>query len=132
MIQRDILAQFDSKLSKLGLNPETYKEKIKEYSSSLGLQDIDNRFLKPEKFLELCKLLSITPRKLYDKYYSYIFSDYGKGLLQFRENHNLTQKQFAKVSNISPVDIGLFEKGNKFPTRSQYLKLKEVLKKHGK
>ena len=130
MIQRYILSQFSNKLSKLNLNYETYNKKIKEYSISLTLQDIDNKCLRPAKFLKFCELLGITPRKLYDKYYSYVFSNYGNNIIQFRQSHNLTQKQFAKIVNISPVDIGFFEKGLTYPTRDQCKKLKEVLQKY--
>lgn len=130
MINKYLLTQFGIKLAKL--IPETYKYKVRGYSNSLTLQDFDNIYLKPSKFPELCELLAITPKKLYDKYYSFVFSNYGKALVQYREANNLSQKQFARISNISPVDIGFFERGTKYPTRQQYIKLKEVLEKHAK
>jgi hypothetical protein len=127
-----MLAQFNNKLCKLGLNPETYKDEIKKYSASLTLQDIDSKCLKPDKFIEFCDTLIIKPRKLYDKYYSFVFSNYRKTLVQLREENNINQKQLAKILCISPVYLGLFEKSFKYPTRAQYLKLKEVLKEHAK
>jgi len=127
-MQRYMLSQFSDKLLELGLDIEVTKDKIKNFSNPLTLQDFDSECLKPERFLELCKFLEVSPLKLYDEYYSLIFSNYGRALLKFREKNNLTQKNCAKILKISPVDIGLFEKGLKYPTRAQSLKLKEPLK----
>lgn len=41
--------------------------------------------------------------------------------------HCLNQKSFAKKLNMSPADIGKFEKKLKYPTRMQYKKIMEVL-----
>jgi hypothetical protein len=123
-----MLSQFSSKLLKLGLDVEVSKNKIKDFSASLTLQDFDIECLAPERFFGFCEFLEVSPRRLYDKYYSFVFSPYGRALMQYRGERNLTQKQFAKILKISPVDLGLFEKSLKHPTRHQYLKLKEVIK----
>jgi hypothetical protein len=128
VIQRYLLSQFSPKLLKLGLDEEVSKSKIKSFSAYLTLQDFDIECLVPERFLGFCEFIEVSPRRLYDKYYSFVFSPYGKELIQFRGELNLTQKQFAKMLRISPVDLGLFEKRLKYPTRHQYLKLKEVLR----
>lgn len=96
------------------------------------MNDFDNKLLKPDKFFELCKLLNIAPQKLYDEYYSFVFSNFGEAMLNFRKKINLSQKQLAKIISISPVDLGYFERQFNYPSRAQYLKLKEVLKKYAK
>lgn len=103
---------------------------LKEYAASLRMQDFDDKLLKPDKFIELCELLGVPPKKLRDKYYSFVFSNFGETLLDFRKQINLTQKQLAKIIGISPVDLGFFEKNLKYPSRVQYLKIKEVLKEY--
>lgn len=123
-----MLYQFSDKLLELGMDIEAFKSKIKDFSTSLTSQDFDNECLSPERFLEFCEFLEVSPRELHDKYYSFVFSHFERALMQFREENTLTQKQFGKILKISPVDIGLFEKGLKYPTRDQYLKLKEALK----
>jgi DNA-binding XRE family transcriptional regulator len=125
-----MLYQFSEKLLELGVDIEAFKSKIRDFSNSLTSQDFDNECLSPEKFLEFCEFLEVSSRELHDKYYSFVFSHFGRALVQFREENNLTQKQFGKILKISPVDIGLFEKGLKYPTREQYLKLEEVLNEH--
>jgi len=132
VFQRYILSQFSGKLLGLGFDIEVAKEKIKTFSNSLTLQDFDNKCLKFKNFLGFCEFLEVSPLKLCDKYYSFISSPYGRTLLEFRQENNLTQKKCAKVLKISPVDIGFFEKGLTYPTRRQYLKLKEALKKYAK
>lgn len=96
------------------------------------IQDFDNKLLKPEKFIKLCELFLVPPKKMYDKYYSFVFSRYGETLLDFRMKNNLNQKQLAKIIGISPVDLRFFEKGFKYTSRVQYLKIKEVLKEYAK
>lgn len=103
---------------------------IEEYAVSLRMQDFDNKLLKPKEFLGLCELLGVPSKKMYDKYYFFVFSRYGETLLDFRMKNNLNQKQLAKIIGISPVDLGFFEKEFKYPSRVQYLKIKEVLKKY--
>jgi ribosome-binding protein aMBF1 (putative translation factor) len=89
---------------------------------------MDSNFLKPEKLIELCRLLDISPKNLYDKYYNFVLSNYGEVLVNYRKKNRLNQKQFAKLLSISPVDLSLFERKLKYPTRNLYAKLKEVLK----
>ena len=128
MMQRYMLSQFSDKLLELGLDIEFAKDMIKAFSYSLKLQDFDDECLKFERFLEFCEFIKVLPSQLYDEYYFFIFTDYGRALMQYREENNLTQKKCAKILKISPADIGFFENGLKNPTRTQYLKLKETLK----
>lgn len=132
MMQRYMLSQFSVKLLELGLNIEFAKDMIKAFSYSLTFQDFDNKCLKFERFLEFCEFIKVLPSQLYDEYYFFIFTDYGIALAKFRNENNLTQKKYAKMLKISPVDIGLFEKCLKHPTREQYLKIKEVLAQYAK
>lgn len=90
-------------------------------------QDLDNSYLKPNIFLQFCKELNINPKQLYDEYYSFIFSDCGNMLHQFRVNYHLNQKQLAELLSLSPSDIGLFEKSKKYQSRIQYKKIVAVL-----
>ena len=123
-----MLSQFSNKLLGLGLDIEFCKDKIKSYSTSITLQDFDNDCLKFERFLKFCDYIEISPSQLFDNYYRFVSSNYGKALVQYRVENNLSQKQCAKILKISPVDIGLFENGLKYPTRKQYLKLRDELK----
>ena len=133
MVQRYMLSQFSYKLLELGLDIVFAKDMIKAFSYSLTFQDFDNKCLKFERFLEFCEFIKVLPSQLCDdKYYGFVLSSYGKTLVKFRQENNLTQKKCAKILKISPVDIGLFEKRLKHPTREQYLKIKEVLTQYAK
>ena len=123
-----MLSQFSDKLLGLGLDIEFCKDKIKSFSTSITLQEFDNDCLNFETFFKFCEFIEVSPSQLCDNYYRFVSSNYGRALVQYRVENNLSQKQCAKVLKISPVDIGLFEKGLKYPTRRQYLKLKHELK----
>ena len=127
-MQHYMLSQFSVKLFELGLDIEVSKDKIKLFTTSLTLQDFDNNYLRIDKFIKFCEFLEVSHLQLCDEYYRFILSSYGKDLVKFRQENHLSQKQCAKFLKISPTDIGLFEKGLKYPTRNQYLKLKGELK----
>ena len=127
-MQRYILSQFSTKLFELGIDIEVAKDKIKVFSNSLILQDFDNKCLRFDKFIEFCEFLEVSHLQLCDEYYRFILTSYGKSLVKFRQVNKLTQKKCAKILKMSPVDICSFERGLKYPTRAQYLKLKKILK----
>jgi predicted transcriptional regulator len=110
-------------LLQLNVSRDDLKNAIRELSQTLDYKDFDNKFLKPKSFKKLCNLLDISPNRLYDGYYSFIFSDYSKILIKARQERNLNQKQLSKILNISPVDFGMFERSQKYPSRNQYKKL---------
>lgn len=113
----------------MGIAPEIYRKQIRDYSTSLSVHDFESGLLKPGKLEDFCTFLSVNPEALYDDYYSFVFSDYGKTLIKFRANKEYNQKQMGFYCGISPAHIGLFENYKKFPTRAQFQKIIEVLKK---
>ena len=127
-MQRYMLSQFSTKLFELGLDIEVTKDKIKVFSNSLILHDFDNRCLRFDKFIKFCEFIEVSHLQLCDEYYRFLLSSYGKALVKFRQENKLTQKKCAKILKMSPVDICFFERSLKYPTRAQYLKLKEILK----
>lgn len=128
IIQKNIFAQFSKTLSKAKFKTEEMESIIKSFSSNLTLDDFDNKCLKPDIFIELCGQLNVNPIKLYDQYYSFVFSDYSHILNQYAIQHHLNQKQLSKKLRLSSNDIGLFEKSMKYPSRHQYKKIMKVLK----
>ena len=89
----------------------------------------DENYLKPADFIDFCCLINITPYKLYDDYYKFVLgTNYSRIIFENRSSLNLTQKELAKISSLSPVTIGYFENKLSYPTRKQYRQLKEVLK----
>jgi DNA-binding XRE family transcriptional regulator len=123
------MKQFKGRLITLGMKEEYMKDTLQSFSHNLTLSDFDGGYLKPQQFFEFCSYIYINPKKLYDSYYSYVFSDYGSAFIKFRKKHNLTQKQLASIIRVSPVDLGLFEKGIRYPTRCQFSKISRVLMK---
>ena len=123
-----MLSQFSTKLDELKIDIEFTKNKIEIFSSSLILNDFDNKCLRFDKFIKFCEFLEVSHLQLCDEYYRFILSSYGKDLIKFRQENNLTQKKCAKILKMSPVDICSFERSLTYPSRAQYLKLKEILK----
>ena len=91
--------------------------------------EFDEGYLKPPNFIKFCDTIQVPPKKLYDKYYRCVLSkNYSKILLNHRLSLILNQKEFAKLSSLSPVTIGLIENNKKYPSRSQFTKIIEVIK----
>ncbi|MDU4892368.1 MAG: helix-turn-helix transcriptional regulator [Clostridium sp.] len=119
-------AKYLSLTRKLGLEDEVFEDKLNLFLNS-NVIALDEGFLKLNDFLKFCELLQIQPGKLSDDYYNFVQSNYGMKIYNCRISLGLNQKQFAKLINISPVNIYKFESQVKYPNRTQYEKLKEVL-----
>ena len=91
--------------------------------------DFDCGFLKPKDFKNFCSLLQIDFKYLCDDYYAFVLiKDYPQIILNNRLYLNLSQKELAAQCKISPTTIGKLEIKLRYPSRIQYLKLKEVMK----
>lgn len=122
---KNILNQFSSSPS--NIVDENSLTIIREFSRNITLSDFDEGFLKPEPFFELCKKLSLPPEIIKDKYYLFTLSEFPQNIYEYRKRNKFSQKHAAKLVGISPIDINKFERGLKFPSRSQYEKLTTFL-----
>lgn len=126
MIKDHLKAKYLSLTRKLGIEDEIFEDKLNLFLDSNEVT-LDEGFLELNDFLKFCELLQIQSNKLSDDYYNFIQSDYGRKIYNCRLSLKLNQKEFAKLTTISPVDIYKFESQVKAPNRTQYKKLKEVL-----
>lgn len=126
VIKDHLKAKYLSLTRKLGIEDEVFEDKLNLFLDSNDVT-LDEGFLKLNDFLKFCELLEIQPCKLSDDYYNFIQSDYGRKVYNCRITLGLNQKQFASLIKLSPVSIYKFESQLKYPNRTQYLKLKEVL-----
>lgn len=126
IVKDQLKAKYLSLTRKLGLEDEVFEDKLNLFLNS-NVIALDEGFLKLNDFLKFCELLQIQPGKLSDDYYNFVQSNYGMKIYNCRISLGLNQKQFAKLINISPVNIYKFESQVKYPNRTQYEKLKEVL-----
>ncbi|HEX3029694.1 MAG TPA: helix-turn-helix transcriptional regulator, partial [Clostridia bacterium] len=69
---------------------------------------------------KICNAIGIEPELVYDEYLSFIASDYGTTIRDFREKHKLTHKKFGTLIGIHPKVTGRWEKGKSKPTRASY------------
>jgi len=126
-----IYQKYFDKASALGVTSENFYEGVTRFINENPNLEFDEEFLKPPDFLEFCSLIKIEPKKLYDKYYRFVLSkNYSKIILDYRTSLNMSQKEFAKLIKLSPVTIGLLENNKKYPTRAQFFKLDNVMKKN--
>lgn len=113
----------------LGVTLEEFYEGVNQFISENQDLEFDEELLKPNDFLEFCRLIKVNPKKLYDKYYRFVLSkNYSKIILNYRNSLNMSQKEFAKLVKLSPVTIGLMENNKKYPTRLQFSNLNDVIK----
>ncbi len=91
------------------------------------VDSFDEAYLKPNELVRLCDELHISPKIFYDKYYKFIFSNYGKKILKWRNKNNLSQKKAAKLLKVSPVSICSWERNLSYPSRSQYIQISILL-----
>lgn len=126
IMKEKIKSQFSSTISNLGFSEENFNARVTLFIDSKEIT-FDDEFLSLNDFLMFCETLGIEPAALCDNYYSFILSDYGNKIYTCRTASGLNQKQFAKLTKISPVDIYKFESKIKYPNRNQYEKLKELL-----
>ncbi|MBZ9684985.1 hypothetical protein G9F72_001245 [Clostridium estertheticum] len=110
------------------IEQDKINDTIELVCNSCTLESLDDIFLRPEILESICTNSNLSPSIFYDDYYSFIFSDYSTKILDWRQNKKITQKKAAKILKISPVDIGDWERKLSYPSRYQFIKLKEVIK----
>ena len=116
------------KVSTLGVTLEEFYNSINIFLSENPKLEFDEGYLKPPDFIKFCDLIQVPPKKLYDKYYRFILSkNFSKIILNHRLSLNLNQKEFAKLTKLSPVTIGLIENNKKSPTRKQFFQLMNLI-----
>ena len=117
------------KASALGVTLEEFYNAINIFLSENPKLEFDEGYLKLPDFINFCNLIQVPPKKLYDKYYRFILSkNFSQIILNHRLSLNLNQKEFAKLTKLSPVTIGLIENNKKYPTRKQFSQLMNVIK----
>ena len=117
----NIYEKYFDKASALGVTLEKFYQGVNIFLDSHPKLSFDEGYLRPADFLEFCNLINVSPNKLYDKYYRFVLSkNYSEIILKHRQSLNLNQKEFAKLSKLSPVTIGYFENKKKYPTRKQF------------
>ena len=90
------------------------------FITSFSLNSFDEGYLKPDSLIKFCKHISINQNLFYDNYYKFVFSSYDKAILNWRNLNNLSQKQAAKLLQVSPVSICSWERQLSYPTRIQF------------
>ena len=112
-----------------GISFEQFYHSTKALIENTKNLDFDCGFLKHKDFKSLCSLLNTDFKYLCDEYYEFVLiKDYPQIILNNRISLNLSQKELATQCKISPVTIGKLENKLRYPSRIQYLKLKEVMK----
>ena len=90
------------------------------FTTVFNLDDFDEGYLKPDSLIKFCNYISIHPKLFYDDYYKFVFSSYDKAILNWRNSNNLSQKQAAKLLQVSPVSICSWERLLTYPSRYQF------------
>ena len=112
-----------------GITFEQFYHSTKALIESTKNLDFDCGFLKPKDFKNFCSLLEIDFKYICDEYYEFVLiKDYPQIILNNRISLNLSQKELAAQCKISPVTIGKLENKLRYPSRVQFLKLKEVMR----
>ena len=125
----NLYEKYFDKASALGVTLEGFYHGVNIFLDNNPKLKFDEGYLRPPDFLGFCTLIKLSPNKLYDKYYRFVLSkNYSKIILNHRLSLNLNQKEFAKLSRLSPVTIGYLEKKKKYPTRKQFFQLMNVIK----
>lgn len=115
-------------INKLGYSADFIEERLDYFFDRYKNIRFDEEYLTPLDFIRLCYTFNLPYIKLCDEYYKFVFStNFNKILLNKRKQLHLNQKELAKITKISPVDIYKFEIKLKYPTRSQYERLKKTL-----
>lgn len=124
----NLYEKYFNKASALGVTLVQFYNAINIFLNKNQNLEFDEGYLRPHDFLEFCTLIKVPPKKLYDKYYRFVLSkNYSDIILNYRHSSNLNQKEFAKLSKLSPVTIGFLESNKKYPTRKQYSQLSRLL-----
>lgn len=96
------------------------------FITSFNLDSLDEGYLKPNLLISFCNYISVSPRKFYDSYYKFIFSNYDKKIIKWRSENNLSQRNAAKLLKVSPVSICSWEKKSSYPSRLQFSMISKV------
>ncbi|WP_288221621.1 helix-turn-helix domain-containing protein [uncultured Clostridium sp.] len=124
----NLYEKYFDKASALGVTLEEFYHEVNIFLDKNQKLEFDEGHLRPPDFLEFCTLIKVAPKKLYDKYYRFVLGkDFSKIILNNRLSLNLNQKEFAKLTRLSPVTIGYLENNKKYPTRKQYSQLSRLL-----
>lgn len=122
-----MLRQFYDKLASFGFTKEEMKIKFTYILKHISIDDFDDEKLIPNKLSLISNEFKVNISLLFDDYYSFIFSNYSRLILNYRATLKLTQKVLARNLNMSPVDVCKFEHKQKYPSRMQHKKIMEVL-----
>lgn len=124
----NLYEKYFDKASALGVTLEDFYQGVNIFLVNHPKLIFDEGYLRPPEFLEFCNLIKVSPKKLYDKYYRFALSkNYSEIIINCRHSLNLNQKNFAKLTKLSPVTIGYLENKKKYPTRKQYYQLCKLL-----
>ena len=124
----NLYEKYFNKSYALGVTLEEFYHGVNIFLNENPELKFDEIYLRPPDFLKFCNLINVPPRKLYDKYYRFVLGkDFSKIILNYRLSLNLSQKEFAMLSRLSPVTIGYLENNKKYPTRKQYSQLIRLL-----
>ena len=113
----------EDRLAALGIRRDRIDKAINIMASGVTPRDFDESHLITTKLVELCKLLKIDPKVLFDEYDRFIQNNYSDTILKYRRINNLSQKDLAKVLSVSPTYILKWETKRTFPSRKQYRNL---------
>ncbi|MFU7515778.1 helix-turn-helix transcriptional regulator [Clostridium sp. HCS.1] len=120
----NLYEKYFDKASALGVTLEEFYHGVNIFLNKNQNLEFDEGYLRPHDFLEFCTLIKVPPKKLYDKYYRFVLGkDFSNIILNHRLSFNFNQKEFAKLTRLSPVTIGLIENNKKYPTRKQFYQL---------
>lgn len=125
-----IKESIQGKLVSLGLKIDVINKATDIMAHDVTGKDFDEEHLVPLKLIELCKLLNIEPKQVYDDYYEFVLSNYNDFILKFREQNNLSQKKLAKLLSVSPTYILSWEAKASFPDRKHYRRLVKLFKEY--
>lgn len=123
-----LYSSYAIKFNDLGIDFSDFYFKLDKFIEDNSSLDLDCNYLKPKDFVNLCDFMNIGYDVAYDDYYEFVLlKDYSTILLNARYSLNLSQKELAKIVNLSPVSICAFENKILYPTRKQYDQLKSFL-----
>lgn len=105
----------------------TYSKLINEINSivnDISFSNFDDNHLLPEDVIKLSQRLSLSLKYFFDDYYKYIFLNCSSQLRNWRNNNKINIKKAASILAVSPTDLSNWENKKSYPTRKQYLKIK--------
>lgn len=82
----------------------------------------------PKRLVKIAKYLDVPLEYFFDEYYEFIFNNYSGKIRVWREKNKLSLKETAKLLDINPITLDMWEKGVSYPDRVSYGKLVKVIK----